>query len=93
MAALAGSLFAHFSQFITPFDFDFEASLFVVTLAVFGGLGSVRGVLLGAVVLSGVFEGVRALAPYRLLMSGILLLSLGMWRPQGMFAGIGRRRS
>ena len=81
MAGLAGSLFAHFEAFISPFDFDLEASLFILALAVAGGLGSVWRVLLGAVVLGGMMEGFRALADYRLLLSGVIFLLAGLRRP------------
>ncbi len=49
MAGLAGSLFAHFAAFISPFDFDLETSLFALALAAFGGLGFLPGVLVSAV--------------------------------------------
>ena len=42
MAGLAGSLFAHFEAFISPFDFNLEMSLFILALAVCGGLGSLE---------------------------------------------------
>jgi branched-chain amino acid transport system permease protein len=81
MAALAGSLFAHFEVFISPFDFDLEASLFILALAVAGGLGSVWRVLLGAVVLGSLVEGIHALTDYRLLLSGVIFLQAGFRRP------------
>lgn len=81
MAGLAGSLFAHFEAFITPFDFDLEVSLFVLALAVASGLGSGWRVLLGAVVLGGLVEGVRGLSDYRLLISGVIFLLAGIRWP------------
>jgi branched-chain amino acid transport system permease protein len=84
MAGLAGSLFAHFAAFISPFDFDLDTSLFILALAAFGGFGSLPGVILGTVLLAGVFEGIRFLAVYRLLCSGIILLLVGLWFPQGL---------
>jgi branched-chain amino acid transport system permease protein len=84
MAGLAGSLFAHLAAFISPFNFDVDTSLFILALAAFGGFGSLLGVILGAVLVAGVFEGVRWLAVYRLLCSGIILLLVGLWFPQGL---------
>lgn len=81
MAGLAGSLFAHFEAFISPFDFNLEASLFILALAVAGGLGSVWRVVLSAVVLGGMVEGIRALTDYRLLLSGVIFLLAGFRRP------------
>jgi branched-chain amino acid transport system permease protein len=83
MAGLAGSLLAHFEAFISPFDFNLEASLFILALAVAGGLGSVWRVLLSAVVLGGMVEGIRALTDYHLLLSGVIFLLAGLRRPWG----------
>ncbi len=79
MAGLAGSLFAHFAAFISPFDFDIETSLFVLALAAFGGLGFLPGVLISVVGLGLVVEWFRDLLPYRFMFSGVafLLASLG----------------
>ena len=84
MAGLAGSLFAHFAAFISPFDFDLDTSLFILALAAFGGLGWLPGVILGTVLIAGIFESVRLLAMYRLFYSGMALLVVGLWFPQGL---------
>lgn len=84
MAGLAGSLFAHFAAFISPFDFDLDTSLFILALAAFGGLGWLPGVILGTVLIAGLFESVRLLVMYRLLCSGMILLVVGFWFPQGL---------
>ncbi len=86
MASLAGSLFAHFEAFISPFDFNLETSLFVLALAAGGGLGSFWGPIVGAVVLGGAFELIRPLAVYRLLLSGLVFLLVGLWCPHGLVA-------
>ncbi len=86
MAGLAGSLFAHFTAFISPFDFDIETSLFVLAVAAFGGLGFLPGVLVSVVVLGLVVEWYRDLLPYRFLFSGVVfvLASLGWpWLGRG----------
>lgn len=79
MAGLAGSLFAHFAAFISPFDFDVETSLFVLAVAAFGGLGFLPGVLISVIGLSFVLEHFRDLMPYRFWFVGVvfLLASLG----------------
>ena len=79
MAGLAGCLFAHFTGFISPFDFDIETSLFVLLVAVFGGLGYLPGVLISAVGVNWVLEHFRDLMPYRFWFAGVvfLLASLG----------------
>jgi branched-chain amino acid transport system permease protein len=84
MAGFAGSLFAHFEAFISPFDFNLEMSLFILALAVCGGLGSLAGVILGAVLLGGALEIVPALSVYRFLISGVIFLLVGLWFPRGL---------
>jgi branched-chain amino acid transport system permease protein len=86
MAGLAGSLFAHFEAFISPFDFTLEASLFVLALAACGGLGSLAGAILGALLLGGLLEIVRPLVVYRLLLSGVIFLLVGLWLPRGLLS-------
>jgi branched-chain amino acid transport system permease protein len=84
MAGLAGSLFAHFEAFISPFDFTLETSLFILASAACGGLGSLSGALLGALLLGGLFEIAPALTAYRLLVSGLIFLLVGLWFPYGI---------
>ena len=85
MAGLAGSLFAHFAAFISPFDFDIEASLFVLAIATFGGLGFLPGVLISVVGLGLILEHFRNLMPYRFWFAGVVFLLAGLgwpWLPQ-----------
>jgi branched-chain amino acid transport system permease protein len=82
MAGLAGSLFAHYESFIGPFDFNLEASLFILALAALGGLGSVRAGMLSAVLLGGLIESIPLLTAYRFLITGVVLLIVGLWWPQ-----------
>jgi branched-chain amino acid transport system permease protein len=81
MAGLAGSLFAHFSGFISPFDFDIETSLFVLAVAAFGGLGFLPGVLLSVVGLGLVLEHFQDLMPYRFWFAGVVFLLASMGWP------------
>jgi branched-chain amino acid transport system permease protein len=91
MAGLAGSLFAHFEVFISPFDFDLDTSLFMLALVTCGGLGSLYGAILGTLLLGGILEIAPALASYRLLGSGMIFLIVGLWFPRGLLT-LSRRR-
>ncbi len=86
MAGLAGSLFAHFEAFISPFDFNLEVSLFILAMAVCGGMGSLAGPLIGALLLGGLFEIARPLVVYRLLLSGGVFLLVGLCFPHGLLS-------
>ncbi len=81
MAGLAGSLFAHFAAFISPFDFDIETSLFVLAIAAFGGLGFLPGVLMSVIGLGLVLEHFRDLMPYRFGFAGVVFLLAGLGWP------------
>ena len=85
IAGLAGSLYAHFLLFITPYDFGFPVSIQILTLAVFGGLGTIRGPVLGAVILTLLPEYLRFIQDYRMLCYGLLLVLIMMYQPQGLF--------
>ncbi len=85
IAGLAGSLYAHFLLFITPYDFGFPVSIQILTLAVFGGLGTIRGPVLGAIILTLLPEYLRFIQDYRMLCYGLLLMLIMMYQPQGLF--------
>ena len=61
-AGIGGGLFAHYIQFITPSDFNFMLSVSVVVMVILGGMGSTPGVVLAAVLLTLLPEGLRAFA-------------------------------
>jgi branched-chain amino acid transport system permease protein len=84
LAGLAGGLYAHFMTFISPGDFGFPFSITILCMLVFGGIGTNRGALLGAVVLGVAPEVFRFLADYRMLTYGTLLLLLMRFQPQGL---------
>ncbi len=83
-AGMAGSLYAHFMTFISPQDFGFPVSISIICMAVFGGLGTLRGAILGSFVLGLAPELFRPLVDYRNLMYGALLLLMMRFQPQGL---------
>jgi len=88
-AGLAGALFALWEQFVTPESFVFWESILVVSIVVLGGMGSIRGVLLGAAILAGLPPLMQAtLSPawinYRYLFFGLILVLVTLFRPQGL---------
>jgi len=85
IAGLAGSLYAHFIFFVTPYDFVFPNSIFILTLAILGGLGTIRGPILGAILLTILPEYLRFIQDYRMLTYGLLLLVIMLFQPQGLF--------
>jgi branched-chain amino acid transport system permease protein len=84
IGALAGSIFAARSVAIDPTNFTLLLSVQIVMMVVLGGLGSVRGVLLAAVVFIVLPEALRAVQDFRLLFFSIAVIILVSWRPQGV---------
>jgi branched-chain amino acid transport system permease protein len=88
-AGLAGGLFALCEQFVTPESFVFNESILVVSIVVLGGMGSISGVLVGALILAGVPQVMQATLSadwinYRYLFFGLILVLVTLFRPQGI---------
>ena len=84
-AGLAGGLIAHAILLATPRMFTFIRSIEVVVMVVLGGLGSVTGSVLAAVVLRVALEAFREFQQYRMVIYALLLIVLMLLRPQGIF--------
>jgi len=83
-AGLAGSLYAHFLTFIMPVNFSFGQSMVILSMVVFGGIGTLRGPIVGAIVLGALPEISRPAMEYRTLLYGALLLLLMRFQPEGI---------
>lgn len=97
---VAGVTFAYLQQFISPESFTFMESVFVVCIVVLGGMGSIPGVIVGAVLIRGVPDLIQGLmvagviklsgdwssiiTGYRFLVFGLLMVVMMAVRPQGM---------
>ena len=92
IAGFAGSLFAYYSNVISPESFLFMQSVIVVCMVVLGGMGSIPGVILGAIVLQALPQLIREAAGaarsefevYRMLIFGILIVVMVIFRPEGL---------
>jgi branched-chain amino acid transport system permease protein len=83
-AGLAGSLYAHFLTFIMPVNFGFGQSIVILSMVVFGGIGTLRGPIVGAITLGALPEISRPVMEYRTLLYGVLLLLLMRYQPDGI---------
>jgi branched-chain amino acid transport system permease protein len=90
-AGFAGALLASWQRSVFPENFLFTESINVLAMVIIGGMGSLLGVILGAVVIVALPELFRDLAAYRLLVFGFALMVLMIFRPQGLLAPPGRR--
>jgi branched-chain amino acid transport system permease protein len=84
-AGLAGALISHAILLATPRMFTFVRSIEVVVMIVLGGLGSITGSVIAAVVLTLGLEALREFQAYRMVVYALLLIVLMLLRPQGIF--------
>lgn len=84
LAGLAGSLYAHYITFINPESFGLHTSILILAMVVLGGMGSLAGSVIGAVILTVLPELLRRAQGYQDLVYGFLLVGLLIWRPQGL---------
>ncbi len=84
MAALAGSLYAHYMQFINAGDFSFPVSVGFLSMLVLGGMGTLWGPVIGTVILGVLPEIFRPLVDYRILFYTLLLLLMIRFQPGGL---------
>lgn len=82
----AGSFFATRQGFISPESFTFIESAVILAIVVLGGLGSQIGVVIAAVVMIGGFEFFRGLEEYRMLVFGLLMVVIMVWKPRGLIS-------
>ncbi|QEL22990.1 high-affinity branched-chain amino acid ABC transporter permease LivM [Bosea sp. F3-2] len=81
---IAGVFFAVHQGFVNPTSFTFFESALILAIVVLGGLGSTRGVIAAAIVLTILPEVLRDFAEYRILVFGILMVVMMIWRPRGL---------
>ena len=84
MAGAGGVLLAHFAGYLNPKSFEFIKSFEILIMIILGGLGSIVGSVLGAIVLTVLPEALRGFAEYRMVIYSLLLIILMITRPQGL---------
>ena len=87
IAGVAGGLFAHLVRYLHPDIFGYAKSTDFLVYLYAGGVGSISGSLLGAVILTVLPETLRFLSEWRLVIYGALLLFIILFRRRGMFGG------
>lgn len=83
-AGMGGAIFGSWLQGIFPNSFTLLVSINVLALIIIGGLGSIPGVVVGALMLLGLPEVLRELQDYRLLAFGLLLVVTMLLKPEGL---------
>lgn len=89
---VGGATFAHMIGFVHPDNFVLLTSITILAMVLIGGMGNVLGVAFGAVVLILLPERLREFENLRLLLFGIAMTLIMVFRPQGLFPSLRRRR-
>jgi branched-chain amino acid transport system permease protein len=85
-AGIAGGLYAHHKQFLSPTGFDWVKSIDIVVMVILGGMGRTAGVIAAAVLLTLMPEFLRDFAEYRMIIYALLIILLMLLRPAGLFS-------
>jgi branched-chain amino acid transport system permease protein len=88
---LSGALFAVQLGSVFPGSFDILVSITVLAVIILGGMGSIPGVVVGALVLIGLPQLLREFAEYRLLVYGGVLVAMMLLRPEGLIPNRARQ--
>jgi branched-chain amino acid transport system permease protein len=83
-AGVAGSLYAGYIGILNPSNFDFMKSIDILVMVVLGGMGSMIGSVISAVVLTALPEFLRAFTVYRMVAYSLLLIVVMIFRPTGL---------
>ena len=89
---LAGAIFAAKLGTIFPSSFNLLVSVNVLSLIIIGGLGSLPGIIVGALFLVGLPELLREFDEFRLLLYGTLMVTMMLARPEGLWPSAVYRR-
>ena len=89
-AGMGGVVFAAKTTFINPASFTIWESIIILCVVVLGGMGSIIGVIFGALVLILLPEYLRAFSEFRMLLFGIILVSMMVFRPGGIISSVRR---
>jgi len=91
-SGLSGAIFAAKLGSVYPHSMKLEVSIYVLCLIIVGGMGSLPGVIVGALFIMGLPELLREFAEYRMLLYGALLIVMMIARPEGLWPSEARKR-
>lgn len=86
-AGISGGLLAHYLTYIRPLMFQLLVSQELTIIVIFGGLGSISGSVIGAILLKSLPELLRQFAQWRLVIYGAAVIFIMISRPQGLMGG------
>ncbi|MBQ0133327.1 MAG: high-affinity branched-chain amino acid ABC transporter permease LivM [Comamonas sp.] len=84
-AGFGGAFFAARQGIVNPESFTFIESALILAIVVLGGMGSQLGVIVAAILITVLPELAREFSEYRMLIFGLVMILMMVWRPQGLF--------
>ena len=90
-AGLAGSLYAHFTRALLPDYFNLPLSVLIFMMVMLGGMGSLYGPVIGALLLTASFELLRSLEDYQMVIYGLIILLITIFAPEGLVGIINKK--
>lgn len=90
-AGMAGGLYTTFSSFIHPESLGFWTTILILIMIVVGGIGSVRGAVVGALIFGLISELLRQVLSFQEIIYGLILIGFMMFAPRGLFSDRRRR--
>jgi branched-chain amino acid transport system permease protein len=83
-AGFGGSLYAHYLTTVSPLAFQLYYSTTILVIVLGGGVGTIRGTVLGSFVFVAISEALRMTPEFRMVIYGFVLLILVFWQPKGL---------
>jgi len=83
-AGLAGGIYANYMYIIQPMTFSFLKSFDIIVMVVLGGLGSLTGSIVGAIVMTVISAALAGLPEWRLVITAVLLIAMMIFKPSGI---------
>jgi branched-chain amino acid transport system permease protein len=85
VAGLAGTLNAHLTFFIGPNEYGFDRGVEILTMTILGGINSLFGPVLGALIITLLPEALRSFKDYRAVFNGLILVVIVLFLPKGLW--------
>ena len=87
LAGVAGAFYSHNAGYIDSTLFTFDESIVILCMIILGGMGSIPGSIIGAIIFSLLPELLRDAAEYRQIIYGFIIVIMVMVRPKGILGG------
>jgi branched-chain amino acid transport system permease protein len=84
LTGMMGAFYAHYMRFIDPTVFNFDQSTGVLSMVILGGLGSLPGSVIGAILMTLIPEALRGFQQARMMLYGLVLAGVVIFRPSGI---------